>query len=251
MGIIEVRQLGFCHGRQTVLDGVSFAHDAGVLCLLGANGAGKTTLFRCLLGLLGGYTGQILVDGQDIKGLNAQRMSRLLSYVPQAQAAGFGYTLFEMALMGAAAGKRAPGKADRQAAREALSRVGLENLAERGFTKVSGGERQLALIARAIAQNACALVMDEPTANLDYGNQIRVLAEIRRLAAGGTPVILSTHHPEHARLLGGAVLALKDGRALAHGGPELITDELISHLYGVTPAMLQDLEIRNDGGHGS
>jgi iron complex transport system ATP-binding protein len=122
-----------------------------------------------------------------------------------------------------------------KAAGDALERVGISHLRERGYLRVSGGERQLTLIARALAQNAKVLIMDEPTANLDYGNQLRVLSRVTELTGEGYAIILSTHNPDHAFLFADRVLALRDGRVAALGAPrQAVTEELISALYGVT-----------------
>jgi iron complex transport system ATP-binding protein len=167
----------------------------------------------------------------------ARALARQMAYVPQSHTPIFGYTVLDMVLMGATSKAgllRSPGGKERKMASEMLERVGIAGLAGRDYTKISGGERQLALIARALTQQAGILVMDEPTANLDYGNQLRILGQIQQLAQSGYSVILSTHHPEQAFLYAGRMLALLDGKVLRCGTPEEQLDsELIEQLYGV------------------
>jgi len=238
MSTLTVERLRFSYQGCPVLEDISFSAPGGeVLCVLGPNGVGKSTLFRCMLGLLPGYQGEIAIDGGSIRSMDARTLAKKVAYVPQSHTPVFGYTVLDMVLMGAAASVgflRCPGGQERKTAMEMLERVGIDGLAGRDYTKISGGERQLALIARALIQQTGILVMDEPTANLDYGNQLRILGQIQLLAQSGYSVILSTHHPEQAFLYAGQVLALLDGKVLRCGAPEKELDsELIYRLYGV------------------
>lgn len=238
MNGLTVERLGFSYRDRPVLTDVGFAATGGdVLSVLGPNGVGKSTLFRCILGLLPGYTGEIRMDGKSVRTLTARTLAGLAAYVPQSHTPAFGYTVLDMVLMGAAAGAgalRGPGAEERKTAMEMLERVGAAGLAGRDYVRLSGGERQLVLIARALTQRAGILILDEPTANLDYGNQLRILGLIRSLAESGYCVLLSTHHPDQAFLCGGRVLALLDGRVLRCGPPGQVLDsELIYRLYGV------------------
>ena len=238
MSTLTVSNLRFSYHGRPVLEDVSFSVPAGqVLCVLGPNGVGKSTLFRCILGLLPGYEGEISVDGTSIRGMDERALARRMAYVPQSHTPVFGYTVLDIVVMGAAArsGFLRSARSQAQAtAMEMLERVGIAGLAGRNYTKISGGERQLALIARALTQQTDILIMDEPTANLDYGNQLRILEQIRRLADGGYSVVLSTHHPEQVFLCAGQMLGLLDGRVLRCGAPERELDsELIYRLYGV------------------
>jgi iron complex transport system ATP-binding protein len=236
--MLEVRGLRFAYKRDPVLRGLDFSADTGqCVCVLGENGAGKTTLFRCLLGLLRGYQGGITVGGADARQLSTREMAEKVAYIPQAHSPAFNYTAFQTVLMGTHVhtGRwRSPGGRERAVAWEMLDLMRISALAGRGCAELSGGERQLVLIARALAQLSPILLMDEPTANLDYGNQIRVMAQARRLADGGYLVLMSTHNPEHALRYADAVLALKGGRALAYGRPsEVLTPSVIGGIYGV------------------
>ena len=234
---IEVRDLRFGYGSGEVLRGVSFTAPTGQLTsVLGPNGVGKSTLFRCLLGLLKGYGGSITIDGEDTRRLSARRLAKKVAYIPQSHYPSFNYSVFNMVLMGTTSQVSlfsSPGERQIASAEEALRRAGVAHLRDKGYTHISGGERQLVLIARALAQNARTLVLDEPTANLDYGNQIRVMETLRQLTSEGYTVIQSTHNPEQAFLFSHNVVAIQQGRVLAEGAPSrVVTEELMAALYG-------------------
>ena len=236
--MIEVQNLSFSYGERPVLRDVSFALDRGtLLSVLGPNGVGKSTLFRCILGLLKGYTGSITVDGRSVRDLGSRELAKRVAYIHQSNYPAFNYSVFDMVLMGTTSQTGAltpPGKKEERAAHEALERLGIEALAQRSYTQLSGGERQLVLIARALAQHSPVLLMDEPTANLDYGNQLRVLTKVRALAGEGYAIIQSTHNPEQSYLFSHRILAMRDGQVLANGAPrEVLTAGLVRSLYGV------------------
>ncbi len=241
--ILEVRDLVFGYGARAVGSGVSFSVGGGeALCLLGPNGGGKTTLFKTILGLLRPLAGSVHLDGTDLSELPRREVAKKIAYVPQAHAAFFPFTVREVVLMGRASRLPAfasPGPADRAAAERALATLGIGHLAERIYTEISGGERQLALIARALAGEPRLLVMDEPTASLDFGNQARVLAQVRRLSEAGIAVVLSTHDPGHAFLCADRVALLHGGRLVALGPPTgTVTPEHLRLLYGVEVAVV-------------
>jgi iron complex transport system ATP-binding protein len=235
---LEARALGYGYPGRPVGRGLDLSLGAGeVVCVLGPNGGGKTTLFRTLLGLLAPQAGEVLLDGRSLAHLPREEVARRMGYVPQGHAVQFAFTVREAVLMGRTAHVglfAAPGAADREAAEQAIATLGIESLAGRVVTELSGGERQLAMIARALAQGARALVLDEPTASLDFGNQVRVLREIRRLAAEGYAVVFSTHDPGQAFLAASRVLLLAHGGALRQGAPqEVITPQNLREVYGV------------------
>jgi iron complex transport system ATP-binding protein len=235
---LEARALGYGYPGRAVGRGLELALGAGdVLCVLGPNGGGKTTLFRTLLGLLPAQAGEVLLEGQALAHLPRPQVARRMGYVPQGHVAQFAFSVREAVLMGRTAHVglfAAPGAADREAADRAIAALGIQALAERAVTELSGGERQLAMIARALAQGARLLVLDEPTASLDFGNQVRVLREIRRLAAEGYAVVFSTHDPGQAFLAASRVLLLAHGGARYQGAPqEVITPENLQAVYGV------------------
>lgn len=235
---LDLSRLSFGYGTGTVGEDVTLSLAEGeVLALLGPNGAGKTTLFKTVLGLLPLKAGEIMLDGKPLFGWSRRERARRIAYVPQAHAALFPFTVFDVVLMGRAAHLppfAMPGTADRAAAEEALSSLGMDHLAKRPYTEISGGERQMILIARALAQSPSILVMDEPTSSLDYGNQMRLLAHIRRLSQRGLSIILSTHNPDHAFLVADRVALLHEARLIALGAPaEVLTSETMKRLYGI------------------
>jgi iron complex transport system ATP-binding protein len=235
---LEARRLAFGYPGKPVGRDVDLALGAGeVVCLLGPNGSGKTTLFKTLLGLLPAQGGEVRIDGRPLADLARAEVARRIAYVPQAHAAHFPYTVLDMVIMGRTAhlGPFArPGARDHAAALAALETLGIADLAEADYTRISGGQRQLALIARALAQAAPLLVMDEPTASLDFGNQALVLREVRALAAQGYGIVLSTHDPDHAFACASTVALLHDGGLAAHGAPAaVLTPARLETVYGV------------------
>ena len=235
---IAARRLAFGFPSRVVGRDLDLALEAGeVLCVLGPNGAGKTTLFRTLLGLLPPLDGSVLIDGDDLSAMPREAIARAVAYVPQSSAMAFDFMLEEIVVMGRSAHLgpfAAPRRGDFEMAHAALDRLGISALADRPFGEVSGGERQLALIARALATEARAIVMDEPTANLDFGNQARVLGEIERLRGAGISILICSHDPDHAFQIADRVLLLEDGRVLDQGEARaVLTLHNLSRLYRV------------------
>lgn len=233
---LAARQLGFGFRDHAVGAGLSCTLAAGeVVCLLGPNGSGKSTLMRTLLGLQPPLGGTVLLDDRPLAAWNPIERARRLAYVPQAADSHFDFSLLEVVEMGRAAHRgvfASPSAKDREAALGALARLGVAHLAQRPIRGVSGGERQLALIARALATQAACVVMDEPTANLDYGNQARVLEEIARLKASGIGVLMSTHHPEQAFRVADRALLLREGTLIGEGPTSrVLTSATLSALY--------------------
>lgn len=235
---IEVKDLCFAYGEREVLHGVSFKAEAGeFLSILGPNGVGKSTLFRCVLGLLRDYTGSITVEGRDAKSLSIREAAKLVAYIPQSSHPAFNYSVRDIVLMGTTSGLgtfSTPKKEDVRRVEEALEKIGISHLAERCFHRISGGERQLALIARALVQRAPVLMLDEPTASLDFGNQLLVLTQARELAREGYTVIQTTHNPEQSYMFSDRILALRGGEVLTEGRPkDVLTSDMMRQLYGV------------------
>src|SRR4029453_9991437 len=247
---LEVADLAFGYPGKEVGRDVTFDLTGGeVLCLLGPNGGGKTTLFKTILRLLAPRHGRVAGGGPPIRRSGGCRLARVFGYVPQAQLGIFPFTVAEIVLMGRTAhiGPFAtPSRADRAIAEEMLVSLGIGPLAPRPYTEISGGERQPTLIARALAQQPAILVMDEPTASLDFGNQVRVLGQIERLADRGIAIMLSTHDPDHAFLGPPPVPLLHHGRLARLGRPdEVITAESLREVYGVEVAITP--VVRADG----
>ena len=248
---IEVVNLSFSYGDRPILKQVSFAaQENQLLSILGANGVGKSTLFRCMLGLLKGYSGEILLHGKNLKTMSIMEIANSVAYIPQSHYPSFNYSVFDMVLMGTThqvSMISKPGKKQLQLVEQALERLGISHLKNRGYIHISGGERQLVLMARALVQQAKILILDEPTANLDYGNQIRVLNQIKSLAKEGYTIIQSTHNPDQTFLFSDTVMAMKNGKIAAWGQPgDIFTEDLIRNLYAaeVTINSLYDDRVR-------
>jgi iron complex transport system ATP-binding protein len=215
-----------------------------VLALLGPNGSGKTTLLKTLLGILPPLGGAALIDGKAIATYSAPQRARRIAYVPQSHVPTFGFTVETVVLMGRTAHGsllRAPSAADRLVADRALERFGIAALKQRPYTMISGGERQLVLLARALAQEPQFIVLDEPTASLDFGNQGKVMREIRALAAAGHGVLFTTHDPNHALRAADRAFLIRDGERVAEGSVrDVLTRAQLENLYGAPVEMLTD-----------
>lgn len=236
--MLEVKDLSFSYGSRPVLKNISLCAGSGqFVSVLGHNGAGKSTLFKCILRLLPNYSGTITVDGRDTRSLSVHQLAQKIAYIPQMSTSAFHYSVENIVLMGTTAalpGLRAPGRKEMHRAEEAMERMGIIALRQRCFHHLSGGERQLTVIARALAQQANILLLDEPDAALDFGNRNRILDGVKKLARDGYLVIRTTHDPESAYMFSDRIIALKDGRIFARGTPaEVLTEEKIRQLYGM------------------
>lgn len=243
MLLVDRLQYWYKPGRP-VLREITFSAARGeVVCLLGPNGTGKTTMLRCLLGLYAPKRGTITLDGQELSALPPRERAKHMAYVPQSSGLAFPYEVREVALMGRVAHLSpgaSPKERDRQAVRESLDRLGIRHLERRRFQELSGGERQMVLVARALAQQAEYLIMDEPTASLDYGNQVRILRTIRLLAGQGYGILMTSHYPDHAFLACNRAVLMREGYVMAQGGPEeIVTTENLTRLYN-TPVEVSE-----------
>jgi iron complex transport system ATP-binding protein len=236
--------LAFDRGARKVLDGASLVVGSGeVVALLGANGSGKTTLLRLMMGFLPPARGRVLLDGLAMETLGRRAIARRLAYVAQSHAAPFPYLVRDVVALGRLPRKSwfaAANARDGACVDEVMRRLKISHLAERPYTEISGGERQLALIGRALAQGAEILVFDEPMTGLDFGAQLRLIALLRELAAEGKGVVMSTHHPEHAHWACDRVALLEKGRIGDEGPPDMVlTATAIERLYGVKVEALE------------
>ncbi|SHH97368.1 iron complex transport system ATP-binding protein [Sporobacter termitidis DSM 10068] len=232
------------YGTHVVSQNVSMSINTGqIVCLLGPNGVGKTTLFKSILGFQKLLDGTILLDGRDMSGLPQKYVARSIGYVPQAHEPPFPFKVLDVVVMGRTAHLGAfasPSKQDFSIAVSVLEGLKISYLKNKIYTEISGGERQLVLIARALAQQPELLIMDEPTSNLDFGNQVRVLAEIKKLAQRGLGVLMTSHSPDHAFLCATEVVLMKKGGELLLGGvDEIVTEENLRQAYGVDVKITQ------------
>lgn len=237
--MIRVQDLSFSFGEEQVLRGINLSsEDSGIVLLLGPNGSGKTTLLRCINGILAPQSGSISVNGRSLREYSRRELARIMSIVPQVHRPSFPYTVLDVVLIGRTPHVGAfamPDKRDVEVARQCLEAVGISRLAQRVYTRVSGGEMRLVLIARALAQQPKVLLLDEPTAHLDVANQLRVLNTVRKLTKeNGISTLVSLHDPNHALAFADRVALLFEGELVASGKPEdVITVENMKKVYGV------------------
>ncbi len=241
--MLKAERLTFSYPRKEVFHDISFEAGKGeFICLLGPNGAGKTTLFKTLLSLLKPVSGRISIDGKDIASMQEKERARLVAYIPQEASKVFNHTVKAYVLMGLTPNLStlsSPKEKDEKIAIAALKRLGIEELKDRGIQSLSGGERQLVLIARALATGAQILLFDEPTSNLDWGNQIKVLRTIKRLTEEGCTAIVSTHNLEQALNYSDRIILLEKGSIKAQGSPaELAEGDELENLYSTPLSIL-------------
>jgi iron complex transport system ATP-binding protein len=248
--LLQVRDLRVGYGKKRpfeVVHGVSFDVDKGeFVCIIGANACGKTTTLKALMGLLPVMGGSVVLSGVNIADLPERERAKHYAYIPQAHTPPFPFSVADVVLMG-----RTPyinkfartTEYDRMVAYSALELLGITEIAENPYTKLSGGQQQLVLIARALTQQSDILIMDEPTASLDFGNQHMVLAAMRQLSQMGKAVVMVTHDPDHALYCADRVIVMDAGVILCDGTPEeCITTEILNQIYGVG-ARIMDVEV--------
>lgn len=234
--MLQIKNLSCSYDRNTILESIDLEIKAPELIfLLGKNGAGKSTLFKCILGILKNYKGEIWIAGRNIQTMAAKELAGWVSYMPQSNYPAFHFTVLDMVLMGVAhriGFFSLPKEKQKEEALAALDKVGIKDLADRKYANLSGGERQMVLLARAIAQDAKIWILDEPTSNLDYGNQLKLLKVLQELSKKGYLIILSSHNPEQAFLFSDKVLVLHDKKIQRLGkADEILDEEILSRIY--------------------
>lgn len=236
---LEIDGITFRYGEgPCVIDGLTLQYESpDVLCLLGSNGTGKSTLLQCIIGDFRLAGGEVRINGKDVNSYAARDLARLFAYIPQTHVPSFEYPVIDVVTMGRTSimGRfSTPSAEDEERALEQLEFLGISRLRDKPYTDISGGERQLVMIASALAQEPEVLILDEPTAHLDFGNQYRFVELVEQLRSRGMGVIMTTHFPDHALMLNGTTAVLQGGR-VAHLGPaaEVVTDETMRDLYGI------------------
>ena len=234
---LDIQGLSFSYGRKRILNNVSLAVRPGQICgLLGPNGSGKSTLFRCCMGFLHPEQGSIHVRGVNIAHMKPSALARHVAYVPQEHKQPFPFLVRDMVLMG-----RSPhmegwfrlGRRDRDAAEQAMQRIGITALADTACNQLSGGQRQLVLIARAMAQQTPLILLDEPTSALDFSNQLAVWKVLREVAQQGVAILVCCHDPNHILWFCDTAAVLWEGSVFASGPVHTtVTEQRLQHIYG-------------------
>lgn len=235
--MLEMKNLNFGYNGTEILKDISFHIEEGKLCgLFGPNGSGKTTLFKCCLGFLKFKKGDVLMNKDSIKNKSIEEMAKLVAYVPQEHKPPFPYLVKEIVLMGRTPHIRGVfgiSDSDKNKALDALKMLGILHIANRPYNQLSGGQRQLVLIARAVTQETKFLFLDEPTSALDFKNQINIWKILRKIAQNGTTIFACTHDPNHVLWFCDKVIVLSDKEIIADGRPrDSLNDEILKKIYG-------------------
>ncbi|MDR2681201.1 MAG: ABC transporter ATP-binding protein [Tannerella sp.] len=233
---LEIRNATLGYHNNAVLQDVNLELSAGTTtCLIGRNGAGKTTLFKSLLGILPVLKGDILLDGKSILRWKCRDYARVIAYVPQVRTLTLPFTAFDVVLFGRTAHLShfaSPAKHDRRIADECLEKLQINHLRNRIFTQLSGGEQQMVIVARALAQQPVFLVMDEPASSLDFGNQIKIIAQVNRLKDDSLGILMATHSPDHAFMCRADVMVVHGGQIRKPGYcNRMITEKVLKEIY--------------------
>ncbi|RRD52311.1 ABC transporter ATP-binding protein [Campylobacter rectus] len=234
---LEIKNLSCGYDGRAVIENFNASlADGDVFCLLGSNGVGKTTTFKTILGFLKPLGGEILADGENVLAMSDKQRAQLISYVPQAHVPPFAFSVFDVVMMSANARLgmfERPSKEDEDVALGALETLKMGDFKDKIYTDLSGGERQMVLIARALAQRSKVILLDEPTANLDFGNQMRVLRRIKELAAHGYIVVMTSHQPEQVFYVDAKVAMLGRDKSYIYGAAkDVVTSENLREIYG-------------------
>ncbi|MFC2821377.1 MAG: ABC transporter ATP-binding protein [Sphaerochaeta sp.] len=235
--ILEIKDLGFGYGNHKVISGLNLRiSDGEMISLLGKNGAGKTTLLRLIPNFLKSSEGAVEIDGVPVKDMKLEERAKFMAYIPQLSKSAFPYSVKTSILMGSSNGLsffQRPGRREEEKAERIIDILEIRHLENRNMDNISGGERQLVLIARALMQEAKLLILDEPTSFLDYSNQLLVLERIEELVKKGCSCIYSTHNPNLALTHSGRVIVMSEGAIVYDDVPEhLIGNNVLTDIYG-------------------
>ena len=243
---LDVRNasIGYDKGKPSQKQ-VNFSVETGeVCCILGPNGCGKTTLVKTILGLIPLLGGSVTIDGEDITRWSARRLSDCVAYVAQRHEQPFPYEVRDVVMLGRITKTRSlngrPSQQDYNIVENAMEEMGISHLRDKPYFDISGGELQMVMFARALVQEPRFIIMDEPTAALDYGNAVRVIEKVRDLAESGYGILMITHNPDHAFMTGANVALFTRNKPMKFGGPyQIITRENIQDAYGVNVKLVE------------
>lgn len=233
---MKVDSLSFAYDSVPIFDDVSFCVEKGSLCgLFGPNGSGKTTLFKCCMSFLKYGHGSISIEGCDVRKKKIGELARLVAYVPQEHKPPFPYLVKEVVLMGRTphmGGIFGVSGDDKRKVWDALEMLEITHLADKPYSQLSGGQRQLVLIARAVAQETPLMLLDEPTSALDFCNQIRIWNIMKKISASGTTILACSHDPNHISWFCDDVIVMHQGGLVAKGAPKnVISEELLHRIF--------------------
>ncbi|MCC7573898.1 MAG: ABC transporter ATP-binding protein [Candidatus Methanofastidiosum sp.] len=237
--VIKLEDAAFSYnGTAMVFENINFSMKEGdIFCILGSNGTGKSTLIKCIANLLKLKKGCVILNDRNIYGLKKVDVAKEMGYIPQIHTSTFPFSVLDIVLMGRSPHlslMSSPSEKDYKIAENAIRTLGISHLSKKPYTEISGGERQLVLFARILAQQPSVLILDEPTSHLDFGNQIRVLEVIDQMAKNGLSILMTSHFPDHAFLVSNKVAIMKDGSLIDEGTPnEVITNESMKKIYGI------------------
>jgi iron complex transport system ATP-binding protein len=237
--ILDVDKLVFGYRKEkNILNQITFSYDSNeIFCILGANGTGKSTLLKCITGEYRANSGKIIIDGKKLSEYSAVNLAQKIAYIPQSHVPQFSFSVLDVVMMGRTSRMEYfsnPGSTERTIAMQKLEFLKIDYLWKDAYTDISGGERQLVMIAAALTQEPEAIIMDEPTAHLDFGNQYRFLKLVSQLKKAGIGVLMTTHFPDHALQLDGRTMLLNNGNILAVGmAKDVITNANMKKLYEI------------------
>ncbi len=236
--MIKFNDVNFSYADGTVFKDINLRVPKGkITFILGENGSGKTTLLKLMLGLIAPTSGVIEVSGKAISTLSSRQRSKLMAYIPQDHAPVFNIAVEDIILMGCANRLKAfasPDQTMRDKAHKIAKQLGIEKLLNKGYKKISGGERQLCLIGRALMQTSKLIIMDEPTSSLDFAHKLTFFKLCKQLINNGTSIVISSHQPENALKYADYIVFMKDHQCSAHGSvANMMTAAKLSQLYGI------------------
>jgi len=249
-GRVDIQDLSFGYtdkAEDSIFSGIHFSLEPGeVFCLLGPNGSGKSTLLKCISRVLTPASGSVAIDGENLNAMSPAKIAGKLGYVPQSLVSAFPFTVEEIVVMGRASRISmisSPSKQDKDKALESMEKIGIAHLARRPCNRLSGGEWQLVLIARALTQSPRVLLLDEPTSHLDLGNQVKILEKVGSLSRDGITIIMASHFPDHAFLHADQVGILKNRSMAVSGKPDqVLTEEVLFSTYGINIRVIEVLD---------